>query len=50
MMEKAMAERGVAEAAEVISEGKVAEMGVASLPNFGLSAEGMLARLSRWVP
>jgi len=46
---KATAERGVAVAAvvaEVISEGNVAEMGVASLPSFGLLAAGMLAMLS----
>lgn len=49
LMGKATAERGVAVAAvvaEVISEGNVAEMGVASLPSFGLLAAGMLAMLS----
>lgn len=51
-MGKEMAERGVAvlaeQVAEVTSEGKVAEMGVASLPSFGLSTVGMVMRLAMY--
>jgi hypothetical protein len=36
------AERGVAVVAEVISEGKVLDTGVDSLPSFGLVAAGMM--------
>lgn len=43
-MGKARADTGVAVQAEVTSEGKVAETGVASLPSLGRS-KGILARL-----
>lgn len=47
MTGKDTADRGVAVLAEVmaevISEGKVAEIGVVSLPSFGLLAAGILA-------
>lgn len=46
-MGNAKAETGVAVVAEVTSEGKVAETGVASLPSLGRSEVGMLAKLVR---
>lgn len=45
LMWKDMAERGVADVAvlaDEISEGKVAETGVVSLPSFGLLLAGMM--------
>jgi hypothetical protein len=42
-MYMATAETGVAVVAEVISEGKVLDTGVDSLPSLGLVVEGMLA-------
>jgi hypothetical protein len=48
-MGKVMADRGVAVLAEVIaeviSEGKLAEIGVVSLPSTGLFAAGILAEV-----
>ena len=41
-MGKDTAERGVAVVADVISEGKVAEIGVASLPSVGLVEAGIV--------